>query len=247
MGRGDDVDLRIDDPGVSRRHAQIVLGDPSRGRRPRLDQRHLARRPADQPTPSSSTAPAVTIGRHHGDLPAGQLSGGPMSDLSLFLIKIGYLALLWVFVLVVAAAMRRDLMPRRRRTSSGRGAHRDRAARAGGRQGTQAGEAAEAREAQARSAPHPHGHRGLAARHRRSISARRRSPSAAPPTTPSCSTTTTRRATTPGCGPYDGGWLVEDLGSTNGTFLDKAKVTAPTPVPVGVPVRIGKTALELRK
>jgi pSer/pThr/pTyr-binding forkhead associated (FHA) protein len=47
--------------------------------------------------------------------------------------------------------------------------------------------------------------------------------------------------------PYDGGWLVEDLGSTNGTFLDKAKVTAPTPVPVGVPVRIGKTALELRK
>ena len=47
--------------------------------------------------------------------------------------------------------------------------------------------------------------------------------------------------------PYDGGWLVEDLGSTNGTFLDKAKVTAATPVPVGVPVRIGKTALELRK
>ena len=30
MGRGDDVDLRIDDPGVSRRHAQIVLGDPNR-------------------------------------------------------------------------------------------------------------------------------------------------------------------------------------------------------------------------
>jgi hypothetical protein len=28
LGRGDDVDLRIDDPGVSRRHAQIVLGDP---------------------------------------------------------------------------------------------------------------------------------------------------------------------------------------------------------------------------
>jgi hypothetical protein len=30
LGRGDDADLRIDDPGVSRRHAQIVLGDPSR-------------------------------------------------------------------------------------------------------------------------------------------------------------------------------------------------------------------------
>jgi FhaA, N-terminal domain/FHA domain len=30
LGRGEDVDLRIDDPGVSRQHAQIVLGDPSR-------------------------------------------------------------------------------------------------------------------------------------------------------------------------------------------------------------------------
>ena len=30
LGRGDEADLRIDDPGVSRRHAQIVLGDPSR-------------------------------------------------------------------------------------------------------------------------------------------------------------------------------------------------------------------------
>lgn len=30
LGRGEDADLRIDDPGVSRRHAQIVLGDPCR-------------------------------------------------------------------------------------------------------------------------------------------------------------------------------------------------------------------------
>ena len=41
--------------------------------------------------------------------------------------------------------------------------------------------------------------------------------------------------------------LVEDLGSTNGTYLDRQKVTAPTPVPVGVPIRVGKTTLELRK
>lgn len=40
---------------------------------------------------------------------------------------------------------------------------------------------------------------------------------------------------------------VEDLGSTNGTYLDRAKVTAPTPVKIGVPVRIGKTVVELRK
>lgn len=41
-------------------------------------------------------------------------------------------------------------------------------------------------------------------------------------------------------------WYVEDLGSTNGTYLDRAKVTAPTRVPLGTPIRIGKTVIELR-
>jgi pSer/pThr/pTyr-binding forkhead associated (FHA) protein len=45
----------------------------------------------------------------------------------------------------------------------------------------------------------------------------------------------------------DGQWLVEDLGSTNGTFLDRAKVVQPTPVATGTPIRIGKTVLELRR
>ena len=46
--------------------------------------------------------------------------------------------------------------------------------------------------------------------------------------------------------PRDGQWFVEDLGSTNGTYLDRAKVTGQTPVPLGVPIRIGRTSLELR-
>jgi pSer/pThr/pTyr-binding forkhead associated (FHA) protein len=45
----------------------------------------------------------------------------------------------------------------------------------------------------------------------------------------------------------NGQWFVEDLGSTNGTFLGRAKVSRPEPVPVGVPIRIGKTVIELRK
>jgi len=45
----------------------------------------------------------------------------------------------------------------------------------------------------------------------------------------------------------NGRWVVEDLGSTNGTYLDRSKVSHPTPVPLGVPIRIGKTVLELRK
>lgn len=44
----------------------------------------------------------------------------------------------------------------------------------------------------------------------------------------------------------DSDWYVEDLGSTNGTYLDRAKVTAAVQVPLGTPVRIGKTAIELR-
>jgi hypothetical protein len=47
--------------------------------------------------------------------------------------------------------------------------------------------------------------------------------------------------------PGDGAWLVEDLGSTNGTYLGGSKVTRPTPVPLGSQIRIGKTVLELRK
>jgi hypothetical protein len=47
--------------------------------------------------------------------------------------------------------------------------------------------------------------------------------------------------------PGDGMWLVEDLGSTNGTYLGKERVTSPVPVPMGAQIRIGKTVLELRR
>ena len=41
-------------------------------------------------------------------------------------------------------------------------------------------------------------------------------------------------------------WTVEDLGSTNGTYLGSTKVSRPMPVPLGTPIRIGKTVMELR-
>ena len=47
--------------------------------------------------------------------------------------------------------------------------------------------------------------------------------------------------------PGDEAWLLEDLGSTNGTYLGGQKVTRPTPVPLGQQIRIGKTVMELRK
>ncbi|MFE5830717.1 FHA domain-containing protein [Streptomyces sp. NPDC056488] len=45
----------------------------------------------------------------------------------------------------------------------------------------------------------------------------------------------------------DGQWIVEDLGSTNGTYLDRSRLTTATPIPLGAPIRIGKTVIELRK
>ena len=45
----------------------------------------------------------------------------------------------------------------------------------------------------------------------------------------------------------DGGWFVEDLGSTNGTYLNQRRITSQAEVRAGDKVRIGKTTLELRR
>ena len=42
-------------------------------------------------------------------------------------------------------------------------------------------------------------------------------------------------------------WLVADLGSTNGTFVNQVKVTAPTPIAAGDQLGIGRTVVEVRK
>jgi pSer/pThr/pTyr-binding forkhead associated (FHA) protein len=45
----------------------------------------------------------------------------------------------------------------------------------------------------------------------------------------------------------DGAWFVEDLGSTNGTYLNDRRISEPAEVHTGDVVRIGKTVLELRR
>ena len=47
--------------------------------------------------------------------------------------------------------------------------------------------------------------------------------------------------------PYDGQFFVEDLGSTNGTSLGGERLTRATPVAQKAQIRLGRTVLELRK
>lgn len=42
-------------------------------------------------------------------------------------------------------------------------------------------------------------------------------------------------------------WMIQDLDSTNGTFLDGRRVTVPTQVPLDTPIKIGTTTFELRR
>jgi len=45
----------------------------------------------------------------------------------------------------------------------------------------------------------------------------------------------------------DDGWYVEDLGSTNGTYLNQRRVTSPAELRAGDRLKVGKMTLELRR
>lgn len=47
--------------------------------------------------------------------------------------------------------------------------------------------------------------------------------------------------------PHGDDWYVEDLGSTNGTYIGSQRISTPTVVAIGVQVRVGKTIAELKK
>jgi hypothetical protein len=47
--------------------------------------------------------------------------------------------------------------------------------------------------------------------------------------------------------PKNGTWHVEDLGSTNGTYLNRQRVSGSAELQAGDQIRIGKTTLELRR
>jgi pSer/pThr/pTyr-binding forkhead associated (FHA) protein len=156
-------------------------------------------------------------------------------ELVLFGIRIGLLVLLWIFVLLAVRAARTDLFGSTVRTAPAR--------QAAPNAGRQRPLDREARRSQPRKVVVTGG--ALAGTTltlgESPVTIGRADDSTLVLTDDYASARHARLA------PRDNGWWVEDLGSTNGTYLDRTKVTEPTPVPLGVPIRIGKTTLELRR
>ena len=46
---------------------------------------------------------------------------------------------------------------------------------------------------------------------------------------------------------WNGQWMLQDLDSTNGTFMAGNRVTSPVPVTLNTPIKIGATTFELRR
>ena len=167
-----------------------------------------------------------------------------MSELTLTIIRLGFLAVLWLFVLTAVSVMRSDLFGRRTATRSAPTPAAPRAAPRAGRASEQPAKPAEgqARRARARLVVTQGALSGTTVRlGDQPVTLGRSQDSTIVLDDDYVSSRHARFF------PRDGQWLVEDLGSTNGTYLDRTKVTSPTPVKIGVPIRIGKTVVELRK
>ncbi len=157
-----------------------------------------------------------------------------MSDLTLFLIRFAYLAILWIFVLSAISVIRTDMFGARLPAGA-----------------TPRPEAKPKKPAKAkpprRGAPtHVAVVEGANAGERIDLEAAPlligRGPDAAIRLDDDY--VSTRHARIAASGDQ---WFVEDLGSTNGTYVGSARITQPTTLTLGTQVRIGKTVLELRK
>ncbi|GAA1463846.1 FHA domain-containing protein [Nocardiopsis exhalans] len=168
-----------------------------------------------------------------------------MSNLTLILIKIAYLAVLWLFVLMAVGVIRTDLFGQSKKKAK--------------KKPRPSARPAPRRAPSSAQQPRPQRQRQ-----------RRNDPTVLAVTQGPLSGTTVDLASQPiliGRAPDstlvitddyasgrharvysdNGRWFVEDLNSTNGTYLGQQKLNRPQPITVGQPIRIGKTVLELRK
>ncbi|MDN4172232.1 FHA domain-containing protein [Nocardioides sp. SOB77] len=167
-----------------------------------------------------------------------------MSELTLFLIRVAYLAILWIFVLSAISVIRSDMFGARV-PESARGAEPQ--PRRTGRAGRAGRAGKDKPPAKRRGSPtHVIVTEGSNVGERAELDGApvligRGSDAAIRLDDDYVST---RHARIAASGDQ---WFVEDLGSTNGTYIGSVRITQPTTVTLGTQVRIGKTILELRK
>lgn len=167
-----------------------------------------------------------------------------MSELTLLVLRIGFLIILWAFVFSVVVALRSDLFGQRVRrlpAENGQGARpvpQQRPAPAPQQQSLPAGNSLDAGRLVITSGGKAGLEIDLPAEQ---LTIGRSNESGLVIRDDYTSTHHARLLK------WNDGWVIQDLDSTNGTFLDGTRVTVPTPVPLGTPVKIGTTSFELRR
>ncbi|WP_353826908.1 FHA domain-containing protein FhaB/FipA [Agromyces sp. SYSU T0242] len=176
-----------------------------------------------------------------------------MSELTLLVLQLGFLLLLWVFVFAIVYALRSDLFGQRVRKLQ------PEAAAAGAAAPAAPANATAPTAAVSRPAPAGNGEDATTENASRlvitsggksgaefplgrdEITIGRSSDSAIIIRDDYTSTHHARLML------WNGRWMLQDLDSTNGTFLNGSRVTVPTPVPLGATVKVGATTFELRR
>jgi pSer/pThr/pTyr-binding forkhead associated (FHA) protein len=161
-----------------------------------------------------------------------------MSELTLVLIRFAYLAILWIFVLSAISVIRSDMFGARVAREGGRAERR--AAKAAAK--NRAKPAKPRRGTPTAVAIVEGGNKGEVISLDKAPLLIGRGNDAAIRLDDDY--VSTRHARIASSGDQ---WFVEDLGSTNGTYIGSHRLTQPTSLQLGSQVRIGKTTLELRK
>jgi len=155
-----------------------------------------------------------------------------VSELTLFLIRVAYLAILWIFVLSAISVIRSDMF----------GARVPEAARGVGGKAPKQKAPPKRRGSPTQVVVTQGSNTGITASLAQAPILIGRGNDAAIKLDDDY--VSTRHARIAASGDQ---WFVEDLGSTNGTYIGTVRITQPTTITLGTQVRIGKTILELRK
>lgn len=160
------------------------------------------------------------------------------------LLRLGYLVMLWVFVYSVVRVLRRDLYGTRITSRKGSPREKPTAAPAASHGGPAKAAAtpAPARARSTRLVVSEGPLRGTTLPLSSSAILIGRSPSCTLVLDDDYSSSRHARIF-----PSGDQWILEDLGSTNGTFIGAQRVTTPTPLVPGVQVRIGQSVIELQR